>query len=93
MVDAEKRKCLSEESPDAVIFDNPSFDKSIVGISSEGHVCYDYEHMLLEYMEDTNSSYEEACNFIDYAVLGSLDSIAAGGLAPVIIVTDADWTH
>lgn len=58
---------LCAELPeDAIVFDNMSYDGSIVGVTTDGKVVYDYDKMIEELMEDENCSYEEAIDWIDY---------------------------
>lgn len=33
----------SELDEDTIVFDNPSFDNSIIGITTDGQAVYDYE--------------------------------------------------
>lgn len=52
--------------PDGVsLFDNPSFDNSIIRVSNTDCIIYDYEKMINEYMKDYDSSEEDAIDFID----------------------------
>ena len=46
MIIKEIREWLKEVSPDALVFDNPSFDNSIVGLSTDGNVIYDLSKMV-----------------------------------------------
>lgn len=38
--------------PDSYLYDNPSFDNSIIGITDSGRVVYDYDMMAQEFVED-----------------------------------------
>ena len=46
-VDLELRAELPE---DAIVFDNMSYDGSIVGVTTDGRVVYDYDKMIEELM-------------------------------------------
>lgn len=75
---------IRDELPeDAIVFDNLSYDKSIVGITTDGRVVYDYDKMIIELMEDEKWSYEEAVDWIDYNTIRSLPY--AGENAPIIM--------
>ena len=80
MVNEKLRKYLSEKySEDIIILDNPSYDKSIIGVTknSEGKyvVIMYYDKMVEEYMADNSCSYEDAVEWIDYNTLGALPGI------------------
>lgn len=60
-------------SEDALRFENPSFDNSIVAVDYDGRLIYDYDLMVEELMKQDNMSGEEAIDFISYNILRSLD--------------------
>ena len=75
---------LRAELPeDAIIFDNMSYDGSIVGVTTDGRVVYDYEKMVEELMCDEEWSYEEAAEWIDYNTIRSIPY--AGENRPIIM--------
>lgn len=49
-----------------------SYDGSIVGVTTDGRVVYDYDKMVEELMEDEGWSYEEATEWINYNTIGGL---------------------
>lgn len=51
---------------DAIVFDSPSYDKAIIGVSDDGRVIYDYEMMIQCLMEDEDMSELDAADFISY---------------------------
>lgn len=57
------------------MFDDPAFDKSIIGITDEGRLVYDYEKMVDELAEEDGISREEAQEFIDYNTMRVLPYI------------------
>ena len=79
-VDLELRTELPE---DAIVFDNMSYDGSIVGVTTDGRVVYDYNKMIDELMEDEGWSYEDAIEWIDYNTIRSLPY--AGPHGPIIM--------
>lgn len=60
-------------SEDALRFENPSFDNSIVAVDYDGRLIYDYDLMVEELMKQDDMSGEEAIDFISYNTLRSLD--------------------
>ena len=78
---------LRAELPeDALVFDNMSYDDSIVGVTVDGHVVYDYDKMIEELMRDEGCSYEEAVDWIDYNTIGGrFPPKDMAGNAPIIM--------
>jgi hypothetical protein len=75
---------LRAELPeDAIVFDNMSYDGSIVGVTTDGRVVYDYDKMVEELMADEQCSYEEAADWIDYNTIRALPY--AGENGPIIM--------
>ena len=82
MVDLEFRQELPEG---AIVFDNPSFDNSIIGVSTENRVVYDYEKMVEELLsEETEIDEEQARDWIEYDTIRSV-SYLNEEQAPIII--------
>ena len=79
-VDLELRAELPE---DAIVFDNMSYDGSIVGVTTEGRVVYDYDKMVEELMQYEEWSYEDAAEWIDYNTIRTLPY--AGENGPIIM--------
>lgn len=48
-VNLQLREFLPEDS---LVFDNASYDNSIVGVTADNRVVYDYNKMIVELMED-----------------------------------------
>ena len=63
MVNKKLRKILEEGT---ILFDNPSYDNSIIGITTTGRLVYSYEDMVNEYMMDNSCTLEEASDFVSY---------------------------
>jgi len=64
------------------VFDNPSFDNSIIGTTEDGLFVYDYDKMVEELMEDDNIGREEAEDFISYNTVRALPYFDR---APIIV--------
>lgn len=60
-----------ENEIDLMVFSAPAYNKSIIGISYDNRVIYDYELMEIELMEDGMNE-EEANEFIHYNTLRAL---------------------
>lgn len=75
----------SELPEEAVVFDNASYDNSIVGITIDNRIVYDYDKMVAELMTDEECSYEDAIDWIDYNTIRSIPY--AGENAPIIMYT------
>ena len=68
---------------DAVVFDNPSFDNSIVGVTTNGQAVYCYEKMIQELMHDDDISEQDAIDWIEFNTLRIIPYI--GEMAPIVI--------
>lgn len=73
----------SELSEDTIVFDNPSFDNSIIGVTTDGQVVYDYDKMVEELMRDDDISEQEAIDWIEYNTIRAIPY--AGEMAPVVM--------
>lgn len=62
------------EENESLLFENPSYENSLIGITTDGRAVYDYSLMVNELAEKDNMDYEEAIEFIDYNTLGVLPS-------------------
>lgn len=67
---------------DIVIFDNPSFDDALIGVSTDDRAVYDFEKMVECLMIEDDMSYEEAAEFIDFNTIRSLPYV---GGSPIIV--------
>ena len=77
---------LRAELPeDAIVFDSMSYDGSIVGVTIDDRVVYDYDKMVEELMEDEGWSYEDATEWINYNTIRALPYL--GENAPIIMYT------
>lgn len=76
---------------DTIVFDNPNFDNSIVGITINGNAVYDYSKMVNEMMEDDEISEQDAIDFIEYNTIRALPY--AGEMAPVIMFPIEEGPH
>lgn len=84
MINEDLREHIKNNYDGAVLFDNPSFDNSIIGISTNNNIIYDLTSMVDELAEDDNMSYEEALEFIDYNTLRTIPYINEGS-KPIVM--------
>ena len=75
----------SELYEDTIVFNSPSFDNSIIGITTDGQAVYDYEKMVEELMHDEDISEQEAIDWIEYNTIRAIPY--AGEMRPVIMFT------
>lgn len=76
---------------DLIVFENPSFDSAIVGVTHDDRVIYDYDKMIESLMADesfkdkdgTLLSYDDAVDWIEFNTLRSIPY--AGDRAPVVM--------
>lgn len=60
------REDVRKQLPEgAVIFNNASYDNSIIGITTDGRVVYCFEKMVKELSEEENISIQEAVEWIE----------------------------
>ena len=73
------REALPEDS---MVFDNASYDNSIIGVSTDGRVIYSFSKMVEELMADNGWSEIEAIEWVEYNTIRALPYM--GGNAPII---------
>ena len=93
MVNEKLRKALQnlceeqglEESEQPIILDNMSYDNSIVGITEDNRLVYDYNKMVEELMNDEGWSETDAIEWLDYNTLRAIPYMESHGRAPIIL--------
>ena len=84
MINKEIRENLNIDYDSIVIFDNPSYDNSIIGVTSDlSTLVYDYTLMVKEFAEENECSEEEAEEFIQY---NTLRAISYCGNTPIVVM-------
>jgi hypothetical protein len=66
-----------------IIFDNPKYTSAIIGVTNDNRVAYDYEKIIDNLMARDKISYEEAIEFFDYNIAGSLPP--SGTNLPIVL--------
>lgn len=59
---------LEQADPEAIRFDD--LDYAIVGTDSNGLLVYDYDRMIECFIANSEMTFEEAVEWIDYNVMG-----------------------
>ena len=67
---------------DIVIFENPSFEGALIGVSSDDRAIYSYDKMVESAMQQEGWTEEEAIEWIDYNTIRSLSYVENG---PIIL--------
>lgn len=65
---------------DVIIFDNPSYEGALVGVTWDNQAVYDYDLMIKSLVEEDKMTEEEAADFISYNA-----SYRQGDEYPIII--------
>lgn len=60
----------------AIVFDNHAYDNSIIGLSEDGRVVYDYDKMVQELCKDEGWDELTAMEWIDYNTIRALPYIS-----------------
>ena len=81
----EKLNLTPEQEIEIKVFSCPSYKNSIIGISYDNRVIYDYDLMIEDLMKEEDLSYEDALDFLEYNTLRSLPYM--GNDAPIILDT------
>lgn len=85
------RKALNEYiedygiEEDVILLENHTYDNSVIGITEDGRLIYDYEKMIKEFMKDEGCSETEAIEWLEYNTLRAIPYM--GERAPIIMYT------
>lgn len=72
----DNRTVLEENGYDGVtIFENPSFNGAIIGVSQDDRVIYDYDKMIAACMIEEGWTMQEAIDWIEVNTIRSLPYI------------------
>lgn len=67
---------------DVIIFENPSYDDALIGITTDNRAVYDYELMVEWLFKNYGWSREDAVEWIEYNTLRAIPYYDA---APVVV--------
>ena len=76
-------KDLQEEG--TLLFRNPDYHTSIIGMSDDYRVIYDYYKMVEYLIEYENMTEEDAVDFVEYDTIRSLNYM--NGKKPIILMS------
>ena len=68
---------------ESIVFDNPSYDDAIVGVTTDGNVVYDFNLMVDSLMNHEGMNESDAIEFIEYNTIRAIPY--AGEFAPVVM--------
>lgn len=68
-----------------VMFRNPSFPRSLVGVTTDGRAVYSLDKMIQEFADDNDCSEEDAADFIHFNTLGSLHPSDGYEKMPIVL--------
>lgn len=94
MKDIKFRKALDAMIEDqgieeeVLLLDDHAYDKSIIGITEDGRILYDFEKMIQEFAEDEGCDETEAIEWLEYNTIRALPYM--GERAPIIIMETRD---
>ena len=73
---------------ETLILENHDYDKSIVGITEDGRLIYDFNKMVQEFMEDEDCDETEAIEWLEYNTLRALPYM--GERAPIVVIENRE---
>lgn len=94
MKDEKFRKALDAMVEDqgieeeVLILDDPAYDKSIIELTEDGRLVYDFDKMVKEFAEDEQCDELDAIEWLKYNILRALPYM--GKRAPIIITESKD---
>jgi len=75
-----RERIENEGYEDVIIYDSPSYDDALIGVTSDNRAVYDYDKMVEWLITNEGMDYEEAVEFIDWN-----DSFYYGEGYPIIL--------
>lgn len=61
-----RERIENEGFEDVIIFDKPSYDDVLIGVTNDNRAVYDYDKMIEWLVTNENMDYEESADFISY---------------------------
>jgi pyoverdine/dityrosine biosynthesis protein Dit1 len=68
---------------DSLVFDSPSYDDAIVGVTTDDRIVYSYEKMVEQLMQEMGCERIDAIDFLEYNTVRALAYM--GNDAPIIV--------
>ena len=76
---------------DTIILDDPSFDDTIIGITEDGHLIYNYDSMVNNLVDNyikeglnVDEAYTSAIEWISYNTIRAIPYMKSYGKEPII---------
>ena len=96
----DKERLMDAGYEDVVVFENPSYDGAVIGVSCDGRAVYDYNKMVVSAMIEEGWNKDDAVDWIDYNAIGSIRYVGSidGNPPPIIMYPlydeeDTDGQH
>ena len=70
---------------DVLIFENPSYDDALVGVTEDNRAVYDFDKMVDWLLDRSPMDWDEAVEFIEFNTIRALPYY--GAEAPIIMYT------
>jgi hypothetical protein len=85
-LNAIKNELINMGFENSILFENPSYEDAIIGISDEGRVCYSYSKMIesLANESDDEDAAIDAEDFISYNTLRALEYMPKD-IRPIVV--------
>jgi hypothetical protein len=77
-----------ENEQEIIFLDNHSYDNSIIGITEDGRLIYDYEKMIEEYMAEEECDELDAIEWLEVNTLRAIPYMGAN--APIIMYNNEE---
>ena len=68
---------------DVLLFDNPSYDDALIGVTEDDRAVYDFDKMVAWLVEHDGMTVDEAIEWIEYNAVRALPY--HGDRAPIIV--------
>jgi hypothetical protein len=65
-------RLVSEGYEDVVIFENPSYDDALIGVSDDNRAIYDYDKMIAWLCKNDGMELDEAVEFIEFNTIRAI---------------------
>ena len=94
MKDEKFRKALDAMVEDqgieeeVLILDDHAYDKSIIGLTEDGRLVYDFDKMVKEFAEDEQCDELDAIEWLEFNTLRALPYM--GERAPIVIMNNVE---
>ena len=75
---------------ETMMFENPSYEEAIIGLTEDGNVCYSFEKMVESLIGDDMDT-SEAIEFIEYNTIRALPYFKSDNTKHWPIIIYDDW--